>query len=222
MYYRQSLCLTRRTDLEISDIETIWAEVTLPSTKPFLICSVYRPPNACSNWIDLFENELSKAQTAGFELILMGDLNIDFATRTNSKWNNLIQLFDLTQLVSKPTRVTNSTATIIDHDVYTTNNENIIECFVPHYAVSDHFPVCITRKINYKIPKSDHVTTTYRCFKKFDETSFLADLTSDMENFKLQCETIDGDFALWHSKIIIQLDKTMTRKVTLRSAKHVT
>ena len=105
----------------------------------------YRPPNATSSWIDLLEEELSAAQTSGLEIILMGDINIDLHISSNDKWLQLIQLFDLTLLVTDFTRITSSTATIIDH-IY---SSNIVECFIPSYAISDHFPVCITRKINH-------------------------------------------------------------------------
>ena len=57
LYFKQSLNLKGRYDLESSNIETLWAEVTLPKSKPVLICTVYRPTNACSEWIDLFEKE---------------------------------------------------------------------------------------------------------------------------------------------------------------------
>ena len=111
---------------------------------------MYRPPSAYSEWTDLFEAELSVAQASGLELILMGDFNIDLTSSTNNKWMNLIQLFDLTQLISSPTRITQSSSSIIDH-VYTSNPEYITESFVPHYAISDHFPVCFTRKVMSKI-----------------------------------------------------------------------
>ena len=150
----------QRTDLEISEFETVWAEITLPNSKPFLICSIYHPPDACSSWIDLFDNEITKAQTTSLELILMGDFNIDYSSSCNNKWNNLVQLFDLSQLVSKLIRVTASTTTIIDH-VYTTHKGNITECFVPHYAISDHYPVCFTRKIDHKIRKCTHSYNSY-------------------------------------------------------------
>ena len=65
-------------------IETLWAEITLPNAKPFLISSVYRPPSACSDWISLFEEELSVAQTTGLEYILIGDFNIDIALSSNT------------------------------------------------------------------------------------------------------------------------------------------
>ena len=112
----------------------------------------------------------------------MGDFNIDYVSCTNRKWLNLIQLCDLSQLVLEPTRVTQSTATIIDH-VYTTNAENITECFISHFSFSDHFPVCFTRKVNCKIPKSSHITTSYRCFKNFDDSLFLNDLANDISVF---------------------------------------
>ena len=62
----------------MSNIETIWSEITLPNSKPFLSCTAYRPPDSKSSWIDLFEEELSAAQSTGLEIILMGDINIDF------------------------------------------------------------------------------------------------------------------------------------------------
>ena len=67
--------------------------MTLPNSKPFLICTAYCPPNATSSWIDLLEEELSAAQTSGLEIILMGDINIDLHICSNNKWLHLIQLF---------------------------------------------------------------------------------------------------------------------------------
>ena len=58
----------------------------------------------------------------------MGYLNIDLKIPGNCKWKNLINLFDLTQLVQEPTRVTLTSANIIDH-VYTSHQENIVNCY---------------------------------------------------------------------------------------------
>ena len=74
LYYRQSINCRRMSDIEISNIETLWTEISLPNSKPFLVCTVYRPPHSKSEWIDLFEKELSIAQTTGLEFIIMGDL----------------------------------------------------------------------------------------------------------------------------------------------------
>ena len=42
LYFRNSIKSKRRHEYEISKIETIWAEIELPNTKPFLVCSIYR------------------------------------------------------------------------------------------------------------------------------------------------------------------------------------
>ena len=206
LYYRKSINCKRKCDLEISNIETLWAEIALPNSKPFLICSVYRPPSSTSDWIDLFEEELSIAQTTGLEVIVMGDFNIDLSINTNRKWLNLIELFDLSQLISEPTRVTEKSSTTIDH-VYTSHPENISESFVSHYSISDHFPVCFSRKINNKISKSDHITTSYRSFKTFNEDAFINDLSGDLNRFTVGPQSdINDDLMIWYSIFLKHLD----------------
>ena len=172
LYIRNWIKFKRRPEYEISKIETIWAEIELPNSKPSLLCSVYRPPSVHSEWIDLFEEELSIAQATGLEYLLMGDFNIDLNPCTNNKWSNLLQLFDLTQLVQEPTRVTQSSASLIDH-VYSSHPKNISSCFVSKLSISDHFPVCFSRKIKNRISKNQHITTSYRCFKHFNEDNSL-------------------------------------------------
>ena len=206
LYTRKSINCRRRHEIETSNIETLWAEITLPNAKPFLICTAYRPPCTNSEWIDLFEEELSIAQTTDLEIILMGDFNFDFGINLNKKWHNLIELFDLTQFVSKPTRVTESSSTIIDH-IYSTNPGNIIESFVPSLSISDHFPICFTRKINNKIRKTKHITTRYRSFKNFNEDSFRADLASDLNNFTVDQPDINKDISVWYNIIQKHLDQ---------------
>ena len=86
LYLKKSLnVIKRRVDLEISNIETLWVAVYMPNSKPFLVCTVYRPPSAHSEWIDLFEEEMLIAQATGLEYILMGDFNIDLTSSTNSR-----------------------------------------------------------------------------------------------------------------------------------------
>ena len=56
-----------------------------------------------------------------------------------------------------------------------------------------------SRKVNAKISKPEHINTSYSCFKKFDATLFLNDLSSCIEYFKSDRESVDEDFATWHS-----------------------
>ena len=71
-----------------------------------------------------------------------------------------MESMNFTQLVKFPTIITDRTTTLIDH-VFTNKPENIIELNIPTYALSDHFPVAITRKCNHnmvKRPSHNHIT----------------------------------------------------------------
>ena len=131
----------------------------------------------------------------------MGVFNNDITQSMNNKWTNIIQLFDLPQLVTSPTRVTQSSSTIIHH-VYTSNPENITETFVPYYAISDHFPVCLSRKVNVKylnLNISPPLTAVSR--------NLMNDLSSCLESFKSDQESVDEDFAARHTFLIQCLDR---------------
>ncbi|MCG8113294.1 MAG: reverse transcriptase family protein, partial [Candidatus Thiodiazotropha taylori] len=90
---------------------------------------------------------------------------------------------------------------------YTTDPDNIAVCFVSHFSISDHLPVCFTRKINHKTSKIKHITTSYRCFKHFNEPAFLSDIARDLNMFTPNSPNIDEDFNTWHLMIMKQLDK---------------
>ena len=148
----------------------------------------------------------------------MGDFNIDSNSCTNNKWLNLLQLFDLSQLVSEPTRVTQATASIIDH-IYTSNPENLSKCFVSKLSISDHFPVCFSRKVHRKLSKHKYITTTYRCYKHFNEANFLVKLTSDLHTFVTDQKTVEDDFAVWSSLILKYLSNhapVKTKRVKIK------
>ena len=64
---------------------------------------------------------------------------------------------------------------MIDH-VYTNKPENICEINVPYLALSDHYPVCITRRLPKVEHKRNHIEIKYRDFKNFTDDEFLSDL----------------------------------------------
>ena len=60
------------------------------------------------------------------------------------------------------------------------------------------------------------MSTSYRCFKHFNESLFLYDLGSDLESFSLSNSNVDDDSTDWFSTIQKQLDKHVpikTRRV---------
>ena len=165
-YIKNEVLHERRKDIEIGGIESLWVEIKFPKTKSLLIGLFYRPPNSLQSWIDSFEIEIEKALSENKEVIVLGDFNINYKDVViNQKWVDCVEFYGLDQLVNTPTRVTDKSETTIDH-VYTTAVENIIEVNVPKYSISDHYPVCVTRKLNPQVLKYEHLNIEYRSLKK--------------------------------------------------------
>ena len=180
VYTKSNLACIHRDDLETEEIETLWLEVKNNKQKPFLLCYCYRPPSATSTWMESFESMMELAILEAKEIIVMGDFNVNVMNDSSSTRNWLLTTgsSNLTQLVTKPTRVTPTSETLIDH-AYTNTPDNIIEVTVPVLGVSDHYPVCITRKLSKTFDIGPvHKFINYRCTKTFDEDQFLTDLNN--------------------------------------------
>ena len=178
IYYKTDLACIRRVDLEINNVEILWLEVRNNKQKPFLLCYVYRPPSATSDWTDQVEQSLEKANSENKEILFLGDLNFNMLNKTGpvKAWLQKTENLNMSQLVCSPTRVTETSETIIDH-VYSNVPDNIVSVSVPHYSISDHYPVCVTRKISNTFEKGPvHKFITYRNTKSFNETEFIREL----------------------------------------------
>ena len=206
VYLSETINYKRRQDLESCDIETIWLEILIPNSKSFLYCSAYRPPSANTSWVDLFTLEIDKATCGNTEAIISGDFNIDLTKEPPRYWSQALEVLNLTQVISSPTRVTENSSTLIDH-VYTNTPDHVTEVNVPKISMSDHYPVCITRCTKNLFKKKTHTTIEYRDYKNFDEPNFLQDLANT--NFNEIENVIEPNLALenFYKLFISVLDK---------------
>ena len=111
-----------------------------------LLYFLYMPPSSRVDWFGAFSNNLD-IYLENKEIQIMGDSNINLLNVDN-KVNRLMEILNsvnLKQIVCEPTRVTDSTKTLIDH-AYVSNPGNIIQCRVHKFGVSDHYP-CVVKKI---------------------------------------------------------------------------
>lgn len=177
VYFSNKIMFQRKSEFETSEIETMWFEIKPKFKKSWLLCLAYRPPNSLISWIDDFEKEISQAINYNSDVTILGDFNIDLLTpnKIPGKWKSLIETYNLHQLIQEPTRVTQNTSTLIDH-IYVTNMDLVFNSHVSKYAISDHYPVCMTRNEKLNEKKNVHTTISYRNFKNFSENDFLSEL----------------------------------------------
>ena len=94
----------------------------------------------------------------------MGDINCDFYSRGN-KLTEILEHFNLHQLITEPTRITNESKTLVDYIVVPNNNINIITFLTQRFvSFSDHN--LISFKYNIEFIKYSPKMVTKRCYKK--------------------------------------------------------
>lgn len=199
VYVKDQILAKRREDLETNDISCLWLEITPNKGKSFLVGSLYRNPSERVEWVERFEKFLDIVLHDNKEIILLGDFNKDLLnSNMHREWLILTESLGLSQLITEPTRVTNSSSTLIDH-VYSTQEENLAQVHVSRIGISDHFAILCNRKLNANFKKNEHKSITYRSFKKFEEADFLNDLLAKPWNEIDENQDIDDKLDTWYT-----------------------
>ena len=178
-YVRSTINFLPRPDLSIEVLENLCIEVRKPRSKPFLIATWYRPPDSVVEKFNFFETLVARLDAENVEYYIMGDLNCNLAATTldhnSTLLTSITDLYDLNQLINEPTRITESSSTLID--VILTNTPDKIVCSgVSHIGISDHSLVYVFRKLSTGTFTKGHSSVTYRKFKNFDSTRFRNDI----------------------------------------------
>ena len=200
VYTHSSLVVKRRHDLENDLLSAVWLELGMPRQKKILVCNVYRewqhmgqgPTNTTGSiaeqlqrWL-LFIEAWDKALQEGKEVMVLGDINLDFLMWNKSnlpardssvrlkKLNEL--LFDrifpkgVSQLVTTPTRLSPvDPPSGLDH-IYTNRPDKCSEVQAEVHGGSDHKLLKITRFSKAEVRSARYVRK--RCYKNFCPAQF--------------------------------------------------
>ena len=148
VYIRNDFAFSVRSDLQMDNDEILFVELLVPKTKPIIIGTVYRSPKQndfLNNFEEIFTNLRSDCET-----LLLGDLNICCLQRSNSSficylqisssificylqrsssifkaYANILKRFDLDQINTELTRITDTTTSLWDH-ILCNNKEKLV------------------------------------------------------------------------------------------------
>ena len=101
------------------------------------------------------------------------------------KLMSITDIYGLQQLITEPTRITPTSATLIDV-IYTNCRENVVCSGVRHISISDHSIVFAYRKLSVNGMSGGHNAITYRNFRKFNRINLRNDIASDPNDMWLQ------------------------------------
>lgn len=203
-------------NLSNKTIEIFILEVSQKSTRPFILISVYRPPQGkTGEFIDQIRFVLNNIP-AGSDLFLMGDFNINYLEESIPKreLKNLEKEFNLKQQVVAPTRYTKKSRTLIDH-IYT-NYTNVSDSGVLDCHISDHLPTYVTIKKAKQI--YERTTFTCRNIKGLDE-DLLAERLREVD-WKVYYDYMDPEMC-WDYllSVMIKILDDMCPERTFRNVK---
>jgi len=130
-------------------LESVFIDITVGG-KHIFVGTIYKPPSVNDNNFiaKLHEMIASLNIGSGNECIICGDFNIDLLPsdrhNTATQFLNSMHSVSLLPLISKPTRITDQTATLIDN-IFTTLPSNFISGSLIT-EISDHLPNFLIQK----------------------------------------------------------------------------
>lgn len=176
LFIRENIRYKLRNDVSVLNdiIECLFIELhdnAHSERKSTIVGIVYRPPNCnLEEFNGLFNDIISKIRQEGKYFYIMGDfninlLNVDQHLHTREFLDNMFSS-TLIPVITKPTRITDTSATLIDH-IYCNQIDNAkLFTGILHTRITDHFPVFL---INHGILKSEHSTLIRK--RTFNETN---------------------------------------------------
>ena len=123
--------------------------------KKILVGSFYIPPNCTINNFDLMKESFHRAcNTSISDIIITGDFNFNMAQNAPNKMSKLILEYNLTQLISEPMHITETSSSIL-YLILVRNKNNVLlsgvaDPFIPN-QIRYHSPVIVLLKFTHPI-----------------------------------------------------------------------
>ena len=197
-YVRSNITVVRRRKFEPANIESLSLDVKGNNGVYFMICACYRSPSKCKPAVFLtsLATTLELMYNSRREIVVIGGLNFDLFSDHNDikKFKELCDQFQLTNSIETPTRVTESTATLLDL-ILSSHPDHYAKCGSLHLGISDHDLIYTVRK--QRLPKPPPKQIYYQSMKNFDAELFIRDLKNVPWESAYIFENVDDIWSHW-------------------------
>ena len=170
IYIHNSLSFKVLSNLCINsvDIESLSIELSLDNKRSTFVNVLYRPPNGKIEQFETFLVKLlSSVHNANKDQHTAGDFHLNLLDHESNKkvhdFLNIIYRNGMIATINKPTRVTRTTATAIEHVLTNSFIDRNFKTAISKSDISDHFPICFI--IPSTKPKIENKTSFI--FKRF-------------------------------------------------------
>ena len=154
IYVRDEIKITNEVESPFTDeVETIALEIEYKKIK-YILCELYRVPNSNISKFQDSVNCLLRTLRRQKNIILGCDQNLDLLklgthVPTNDFYTKMLDN-ELLSMISKPTRITYSTSTLIDNIYLKLKARNEVNSFIITDIISDHCPCLLSLVLDGK------------------------------------------------------------------------
>ena len=176
IYWRSDIIFHHVVTTQLCKVEALMVKLKI-GKRWLMIVGAYQSPGINSTmWNDdlfkLFESLMSLCD----DVLILGDLNCDLYAKNSTDGRalaDLCDLFNLDCLINEPTRLSQSSSSLID--VILTNNKcRFLSSGVLEPHLSDHHLVYTVMRISYTLHRSRKVIC--RSYKAYNKDQFVTDL----------------------------------------------
>lgn len=160
-----------------SDVcDSLFLELNCTKRKSVIIGCVYKPPNVnLTSFNEKMQEYLNLIDRNNLEIFIMGDFNANLLNvETNQSTNaflNLMYSHSFYPLITKPTRISTTSATLIDNIFCNSHDISMIKSCLVIDDMSDHFPICAVKKITH-VNKCPNISVKQRLITDDNIKSF--------------------------------------------------
>ena len=218
IYVRAGLNSSLVNDLCFCDdaLEICTVQVKPQSNDKYInIVGIYRPPNGS---LAIFSDKISDIveQCNSVITLLSGDFNIDLLDDINVDFSSMLYSHNFNSLITIPTRVTDNSATCIDH-IWQTGCSSVVAGAIVS-DITDHYPVFAV--LNF--PNSnDVIKVVFRDHSESNIVRLCEGVSGMVNDYFEQCSDKDVDFRTnwFHDSLWNLYNSHCARKVKICSLK---
>ena len=175
--------------------------------KNAIVGCIYRHPKSdLARFTAELENILTNLDSCKHDVYILGDMNIDFLKchthPETDDYINMIFTHGFLPIITKATRITDHSATLIDH-IYTNANLETVTAGIALFDISDHLPIFayIDKSVRRQTKR-----VYYRDYSTFDRKLYIKDLN------EINWEHISDSCLDLHEKTskVIEIIQTIT------------
>ena len=178
MYIDNGLKYTVAERTSNQAFQALWITIHFANKRDIICGVIYRQHNCPEKFLNYLDETLERLSTSGKPIYIMTDANINLLRYETCKYAQnflrTLQSLCFTPTIDKPTRVYNTSATLIDNIFVNNYDMHILSGNIVS-DISDHFSqFCVCRSLGRKIKPRKIVS---RDTSKFSEEKFVNDLS---------------------------------------------